>query len=216
MKTKERIRLIIGIIINAIVVCLVSYCLSTFIKYLVRGNPDIRFRYFTNISNLTVGAIAIFNIVFLVWSLIKKDIVFPKVLSIIKLVGLSMTTLTFFTVLFVIAPLTSYKEMYENVRFITHLVVPILVVVSYLFFEEKTLFEWKYSFFGAVPMVIYGMVYIPNVVFLKTWPDLYKINTHGLWFLFVILFCIADLLVALGLYFLKRFVNKKLEHNTVE
>lgn len=210
MNTKERTRLIVGLIINVIVFGLVIYCLFTFIKFLLRGDPDIRFRYFTNISNLTVGAIALANSVFLTLSLIKGKLIYPKVLSIIKVVGLSMTTLTFFTVLFVIAPLTSYKEMYENVRFITHLVVPILVVVSYLFFEEKTLFAWKYSFFGIIPMIIYGVIYVTNVVFLKTWPDLYQINTHGLWFLFVIVFCISDLVCAQGLYFLKRLVNKKL------
>ena len=215
MNKNERIRLIIGLVINVIVFCLVMYCLITFIKYLARGDADNRFRYFTNISNLTVGLLALANSVFLTISLIKNKIVFPKILSILKIVGISMTTLTFFTVLFVIAPMTSFTEMYENVRFITHLVVPILVVVSYLFYEEKTLFEWKYSFFGIIPMVIYGCIYIPNVVFLKRWPDLYSINTYGLWYIFVIVFCIADLLIAQGLYFLKRFVNKKLEPNAI-
>ena len=209
MDTKEKIRIVIGIIINTMVFGLEVYCLSTFIKYLIRGDEDIRFRYFTNISNLTVGLLALVSLVFLLISLFKGKMIYPKVLSVLKLVGITMTTLTFFTVLFVIAPLTSFKEMYGDVRFITHLVTPVLVVIAYLFFEEKTIFEWRFSFLGIVPVVIYEVFYVTNVVFLKTWPDLYKINTRGLWYIFVIVFLLSSYLLALGLYFLKKITSKK-------
>ena len=209
MNKNERIRLIIGTIINVVVFALTVYCLATFIKYALRDDPDNRFRYFTNISNLTVGFTSLVSAVYLIISLIRKKMVYPKVLSIVKFIGLTMTTLTFFTVLFVIAPMTSFPEMYGKVRFITHLVTPIIALVSFFFFEDKIVFEWKYSFLGVVPVVAYSIVYSINVVFLKRWPDLYQINTRGLWFLFIIAFTIASFGLTQGIYFIKKITSKR-------
>ena len=191
MSKKEQIRLIIGIVINLTIFGLEVFCLCNFINYLIQGNPDNRFRYFTNISNLAVGAVALINIVLLSLSIYKKRIFYPKFLSIIKFMAIVMTTLTFLTVLFVLAPITSYQEMYSNVKFITHLVTPLLALLSYLFFEEKELFDWKLSLLGIAPFVIYTIIYIINVVFLDSWPDLYKVNAQGLWYLYVIGFVVA-------------------------
>lgn len=210
MKRSERIRIIVGAMINIIVFCLSVYCLTAFIKYAIHGNPDNRFRYFTNISTLTVGFIALPNAVLLVMSAIKGKMIYTTFFSIVKFVGLSMISLTFFTVLCFIAPLTSYKEMYQNMRFITHLVIPLLVIVSYLFFEENVLFNWKLSLIGVVPSVIYTIVYGVNVALLKTWPDIYKVNNNGLWFLFAFITIIFNVAISLGLYFLKKLIVKRL------
>ena len=209
MTKQDRIKFIIAIAINVVIFALEVFCLCNFMKYLLEGNPDIRFRYYTNISNLTVGLITIPNIFFLVYSLIKEKIIYPQVLSIVKYMGITMTTLTFFTVLFLIAPLTSYIEMYAKVRFITHLVVPILVVISYLFFEEKTIFNWKYTFLSFVPPVTYAIIYVTNVIFLKRWPDMYKINEQGIWYVYVTILCIAGFGFGVGLYYLNKFIKKK-------
>ena len=206
MDKKERIRLIIGIVLNLIILGVGLYCLSTYIKFYMRGDPDIRFRYFTNISTLTVTSISIPNIVFLLMSVIKGKMIYSKILSIIKYIGLSMTTLTFFTVVLIIAPLTSYKEMFENVRFFTHLIIPATVVVSYLFFEEKTLFNWRYTFLSFVPPVTYSIVYTINVIFTSNWPDLYRINTQGIWYIYEISMCLFSFILGLGLYFLKKVI----------
>ncbi|MBO7573668.1 MAG: hypothetical protein J6T25_02695 [Bacilli bacterium] len=210
MKRSERIRIIVGAMINIIVFCLSVYCLSTFIRYAIHGNPDNRFRYFTNISTLTVGFIALPNAVLLVVSAIKGRMIYPTFLSIVKFIGLSMISLTFFTVLCFIAPLSSFKSMYQNMRFITHLVIPILVMASYFFLEEKTMFEWKLSMIGVVPSIIYTAIYGINVVLLKTWDDIYKVNNDGLWFLFASLVVLFNFAICLGLYFAKRALIKKL------
>ena len=209
MDRKERVRLIVGITINIIVFALAVFCLCDFIKYIIRGNSDNRFRYYTNISNLTVGFIAFINAIMFTISLIKGRVIYPKFLSIVKFIGLSMVALTFFTVLFILAPLTSYVEMYRKVRFITHLVIPVLAIVSYLFFEEKSFFEWKFSLLGFLPPVIYAIVYAVNAIFLKTWPDIYKINTQGIWYIYAANICIFGFALAEGLYFLKKAVLKK-------
>ena len=209
MEKRERVRIIIGAMINIIVFGLSIFCLCNFIGYIIKGSPDNRFRYFTNLSTLTVGSIALVNASLLVLSAIKSKMIYPVFFSIIKFVGLSMITLTFFTVLFFLAPLTSFKEMYQNMRFITHLVIPLLALISHFFFEEKTIFSWKPSLFGLIPPVIYTIVYGINVVWLKTWPDIYKVNTKGIWYVDAIIIVLFNCALVQGLYFLKKLIIKK-------
>ena len=209
MSKRERIRLIVGAMINIIVFGLFVFCLCNFISYVLKGSPDNRFRYFTNISTITVGLIALPNAVLLILSAIKGKHIYSVVFSVIKFVGLSMIALTFFTVLFVIAPLTSFKSMYEKVRFLTHLVIPVLVMASYFFFEEKTMFEWKLSMIGVVPSLIYTAIYGINVVLLETWPDIYRANNDGLWYLFGFVIIISNFAICLCLYFAKRALLRK-------
>ena len=209
MSKQDKIKLIIAAIINMIIFVLEVFCLIVFIKHLVDGNEDNRFRYYTNISNLFVGLVALINAIILLKAVVKGKLIYSKALSIIKFSGLSMICLTFFTVLFIIAPITSFQLMYSDVKFITHLVTPILAVISYLFLEEKEIFNWKLSLIGIVPTLIYAIVYIINVVFLTTWPDLYRINTYGLWFIFSPLEVLFGFGLSQGLYFLKKALIKK-------
>ena len=208
MTNKERIRLIIGAVINIAIFAMAVYCLVIFIGYIIRGNEDIRFRYYTNISNLFVGFVALPNAFFLTYSAIKGKLIDPKVLSIIKFAGLSMIALTFFTVIFILVPLTSFIYMYQDIRFITHFLAPVLAMGSYLFFEEKDIFNWKISLFGVVPTIIYAIVYTINVIVLTRWPDLYQINKQGIWYVYVIIEVIFGFGLTQGLYFIKKLANK--------
>ena len=75
-------------------------------------------------------------------------------------------------------------------------------------FEEKDQFKWKLSFLAIIPTVIYAIVYVTNVVYIGTWPDLYQVNRNGLWFLFVLIEVLFGLGIIQGLYFLKKLANK--------
>ena len=207
MQRSEHIKTIIAVVINVLVFSIMVYCFATLVRSFINRNN--RFIYFTNISNLLVGLMAIINAVFLLLSVIKNKNCVPYIFSLIKLVLISMTTLTFFTVLFVIGPIDGYPQNYSGRNFFTHLVVPVLSLVSYLFFEEKLKFQWKYSLIALIPFAIYAIVYVINVVALKSWPDLYQINKQGLWYLFLLIFLIADFGIGQGIYFLKRFIDKK-------
>ena len=210
MEKRERFRIIIGAMINIIVFGLSIFCLCNFIGYIIKGNPDNRFRYFTNLSTITVGLIALPNAVLLLLSAIKGKMLISVFFSVFKYVGLSMIALTFFTVLFFLAPLTSYKEMCHNMRFITHLVIPVLAMISYFFFEESAMFDWRISLIGVAPSVVYTVIYGVNVALLKTWPDIYKVNDNGMWFLFAFITIIFNVAISLGLYFIKKLIVIKL------
>ena len=120
-----------------------------------------------------------------------------------------MTTLTFFTVLFVIGPIDGYLKNYSGRNFFTHLIVPLLALFSYLFLEEKLELKWKYSLLILIPLIIYSIVYVINVVVLESWPDIYMINKQGLWYLFLIAFLVGDFALGQGFYFLKKLIDRK-------
>ena len=211
MQRNERIKTIIAVIINLIVFGIMVYCLISLIKTLINGRNA--FIYFTNISNLLVGFMALINATFLMLSIVKKRDCVPLIFTLIKIILISMTTVTFFVVLFVIGPTDGYQKNYSGRSLFTHLIVPLLSLISYLFFEEKMQLEWKYSLLILIPFVIYSIVYVINVIILESWPDLYHINKQGLWYLFLVAFVVAGFGVGQGLYFLKRFIDKKVTHN---
>lgn len=209
MSKQEKRRITIGLVINIILFVLSIICLLDYIRYLVNGNPDIRFRYFTNISTLVVGLTSIIKAAFLFASLLKGEMVYPKGLSIFGFVGLTMTALTFFIVL-ISSPFVGLYKAYSNIKIITHLILPILTVISYLFFEEKKVFEWEYSLIHLVPVLSYSFIYWINVVVIKQWPDLYKVNTNGHWYVGVIIAIISSVFLSQGLYFIKKRLIKKI------
>ncbi|MCR5348065.1 MAG: hypothetical protein K6E59_00420 [Bacilli bacterium] len=208
MAKNQRIRTIVAIFINALIVGLAGYCLVSLTRSAINGNN--RFIYFTNISNVTVGFLAIANLVLLILSVVKDKNVVPPFFSWIKFVGISMTTLTFFTVLFVIGPIDGYAKNFSGRNFLTHLIIPLSALFSCLFLEEKLPQKWRYSLFVLIPFGIYAVFYVLNVVMLASWPDIYRINQQGLWYLFLLAFIIADFGIGQGMYFLKAFLDKKL------
>ena len=207
MQRNEQIKTIIAIILNLIIFGIMIYCLISLIKSLNNGNN--RFIYFTNISNLLVGLMSLINAVFLMLSVIKKRDYVPQVFTLIKIILISMTTLTFFVVLLIIGPVDGYQKNYSGRNFFTHLIVPLLSLFSYLFFEEKLQLKWKYSLLILVPFIIYSIIYVINVIIVKSWPDIYQINNQGLWYLFLIAFIALDFALGQGLYFLKKIIDKK-------
>ena len=211
MQRSERIRAIVAVIMNAAVFGIMVYCFVSLIQSLINGSN--KFIYFTYISNLLVGLMALVNVPFLIGSIAKNKYCVPLAFSLLKFVLISMTTLTFFVVLFVIGPIEGYPKSYSGRSFFTHLVVPLLSLVSYLFFEEKSKLKWKHSLIALIPFAAYSVAYAINVVLLESWPDIYQINKQGLWYLFLIVFLIADFGLGQGLYFLKKFIDSKTTQN---
>lgn len=208
MQRNKRIRYIIAALVNTAIFGIMVYVFITLIRSLIHGSN--RFITFTFISNLTVGLMSIFNAVFLLISVFKNKDSIPKIFSLIKITAISMTTLTFFTVLFVIGPIDGYPHSYSGRDFYAHLLVPLLSLLSYLFLEEAFQYKWKYSLLMSIPFIIYSIAYVINVVILQTWPDIYHINDYGLWYLFLIAFLVGNFGLGQGLYFSKIYTDKKL------
>ena len=82
----------------------------------------------------------------------------PKRIYILKFIATSAITLTFVTTLFFLAPQYGLYAMYNNNNLFFHLIVPLLALISYIFFEKHEN-EYKYAYLGIIPMFIYSIYY---------------------------------------------------------
>lgn len=116
------------------------------------------FKFFTVDSNVLMGIASLLSLIFI---LIKKESVFVPVL---KYIATASVTLTFLTVMFYLGPVFGMLSMLQGPNSLMHLVIPVIAIVHLLFVEPK-LKEYKkrYILFSAIPMLIYGIIYLINV-----------------------------------------------------
>lgn len=132
----------------------------------VPSTPLGRFRLFTIDSNLLMGIV---SLLFLIneRKVIKKEINEIKpIYYILKLMGTTSVTLTFVIVLFYLGRITSYGllSLYKNYNLFFHGLIPILSIISFIFFEKTNSIKFRYTFISLVPMIIYSIYYISNIL----------------------------------------------------
>ena len=141
--SKKKIALIINILI--IILELIGLGKSIFIS------RDFSFAYYTNDSNIIA---LISSILFLVFY--KKD---KELVKDIRFVATSCLTLTFLVVIFILCPMYQFNYklfMFTDTFLIFHTLVPILSIISYVAFEERS--SKKYLCLGFT--AIYGAILI--------------------------------------------------------
>lgn len=177
------------------------------------------FRYFTTDSNLLMG---IFALVFLIDQILElkgKIQEIPSYVYLLKLIGTVQVSVTFFTVVFYLAPALgeNFYVMFLGHNFFYHLFVPVLSMVSFLFLEKTEKISFRKTFFSMLPVLVYGIYYMANA-FLhmtdgKVPPeyDWYGFAQGGVALSFVafIAMMIATYLITLLFWFLNRKRKKK-------
>lgn len=170
------------------------------------------FLTFTGLSNLFVGLVAV---TCLVVRLIRKDVKLPLWAFLLKLSSVSMITVTMLTTACYLVPTTgsSWWRLYVNSNLINHLVTPVLAIVSYMIFERKMDFKYKFVPLTIIPLVIYEIIYLIRAVphynpsgEVDLYYDIYAVTRVGIvpLFGFVILFLAFALLLSTGFYFQNR------------
>ena len=171
MKSKIKISIILNSII-ALFVLLASIFMFTGIKFmeatdLVLSSSKLEmFKYFTVDSNLLMGIVSIIFI-FYNYLLLKKRIdSIPTFIYILKLSATVGVVLTFLTTTIYLAPFSEFDflEFYKNSNLFFHLLVPILSFITFVFFEKTNKIKLKQTFYGLIPMLIYAIFYITNVI----------------------------------------------------
>ena len=99
----------------------------------------------------------------------------------LKYVGTVAVTITLLTVLFFLGPNMGYKQMLSGKDLYLHLCGPLLAIVSFCFMERWYALSFPLSLLGILPVIIYGFVYLFEVVILKNWEDFYGYNKDGNW-----------------------------------
>lgn len=205
--TKTRVFNLISILLNTFIV------IVTIISAVRLGsNPTLSggnfFQYYTNLSNVFIGVMSLLTIPYNIINIIFNKERFPLWLRILKFIATCATTLTFLTVILFLGPTQGYDKMLEDVLIFYHLLTPIAALICFTVLENKQGFNWKFAFIGVSSSIVYGIIYMINVLGTGIWEDFYGftkfLHPAGMF----ILMQIAMLAISFGVYFLQVLCRK--------
>ena len=175
MMKKEKIFLDVSILLNVIIVLmtiLASIIMFTGIN--IMNNKEIilestslgMFKFFTVQSNLLMGIVSLIYIIKQINLLNKKIVKLPSWCSILKLTSTTAVTLTFVVVFLYLAPLTGkgVKPLLMNSNLFFHLLIPILSIITFIFFERNKDIKFKDNLISIIPVALYELFYLINAL----------------------------------------------------
>ena len=124
------------------------------------------FKYFTVESNVMMGIIALVFLFFEIRLMKKKVNKIPNWIYALKLVFTVGVALTMLTTMCFLAPTTpfGYFSMFKNANLFYHFLTPLLSIITFVFFEGTNNIRYRYTFVGVIPMVLYAIFYVWNVI----------------------------------------------------
>ena len=164
----------IVVILNVILIILMTIGLFLMFSRHAQRSPGAfiergfrNFRYFTILSNVYSGLVAVVYVVLLICKGKAKD---GTLMSILKLTSSAAVGVTFTVVLIFLGPLYGFGRMYTGSNLIFHLIMPLVAMVEFVVFpafenEEDNNFSLKKCLYAGIPVLLYGSVYlIINIV----------------------------------------------------
>ena len=121
------------------------------------------FRYFTVDSNVFAGIVSlVYSLCLLRGNAGRKA---PELLMCLKLAATTGVTLTMAVTMLFLAPRseTGYFSCFMNSNLFMHLITPLLCIVSFVFLEPARI-SLSWSCCGVLPMLLYALYYIPNIL----------------------------------------------------
>ena len=171
-----------SIVINAII--FIATCIVVLLYFRKDGAWDIenglkQFRFFTVLSNTLCGIAALMMAI----GQIRGNV--SQFVFMMKYLGTVSVTLTFLTVLLFLGPTQGgyAKWFFEGDFFYTHLVGPLLAMLSFFLMERRKM-TFGSAMLGLLPMLLYGAVYLYKVMFApegERWEDFYGFTKFGKW-----------------------------------
>lgn len=170
-KRNLKISLILNILIVLFTI-IASLMMFLGIKPIPGGGPVLEFttigmfRLFTVDSNFFMGIISLIFCIDEVKILKDKKRDISKKKYILKLMSTTAVTLTFLVVFGYLGFI--YEKgiigLCQNSNFFFHLLTPILSIITFTCFEKTDKLKLKDTFYGLVPVLIYAIYYISNVL----------------------------------------------------
>ena len=183
-----------SIVINITISLMV---LVAVLMHLKKTTARILFRFFTLQSNVFCALTC------LVFACFEIAGVVPEAVYILKFTGTVAVMVTFLTVMLFLGPVVhSYKEMFVGPDLFLHLICPLAALVAYIFPDRTRMSPWA-VFFGVLPVILYGILYLKKVVFTKgenAWEDFYGFNKDGKWKISFVLMIAATALLSFLMY----------------
>ena len=225
----------ISIILNSLIFLLVTFAtISMIFNFNLMSRPDAvraftasnlsAFKYYTVDSNVLGGLLALVYICFEVALAKGKITRIPKILHLLRLAAATGLTLTMLVTAFFLIPQfgENWKILYIDNNFFFHLTVPLLSIITYIFFEPDTNISLRDSLFGIITMLIYAIFYTINIILhlgnahpLKDY-DWYGFLNGNLKNAFIAIpaMLLITWLITLSLWILNRKINSKKSSHT--
>lgn len=107
----------------------------------------------------------------------------PRWALLLRYTGTVSVAVTFLTVMVFLGPAFGYGKMLSGGDLYLHLLGPLAAVVSFVLAEPGARLIGADVLYGLLPTVIYGTVYLYQVVIRPTnkWEDFYTFNRGGKW-----------------------------------
>lgn len=212
---------IISLILNIIIfmmVMIASIMMFTGFRFMpgeiiLESNKLGMFNFFTVDSNLFMGIISLIFAIFEMRLLKGKIDEFPRYMYILKLMATTSVTLTFLVVFSYLGPLVgNIYLMILNSNLFFHLLVPLFSMITFVFFERNNKMSFKYSFYGLIPVIMYGLYYLVNVLvhmdngIVSPVYDFYHFVQNGVWTAIIVVpaMFVISYIISLGLWGLNR------------
>ena len=123
-------------------------------------------KFFTVESNIFMGIVAIIFAIKEIESSKNKIKEIPLKYYILKLMSTSSVSLTFFVVFAYLGPISKdgIPSMLMNSNLFFHLIIPVLSIITFIFFEKTDKIKYKHIIYGIIPTFLYEIYYLINVL----------------------------------------------------
>ena len=167
-------------------------------------------KYFTVLSNLLAAAASVLNIIFTERAK-KLNTGIPTWVSLLKYAGAVAVTLTLTVVVTFLGPVYKVEGLFRGANLVFHLIVPILAFVGFAL-EDGPEMSIKDSLIAVVPVVLYGIGYIGNILINGLGDSPYASEMYGFlyfgWGWGIVIFGIL-LIISWAAALVLRFIRKK-------
>ena len=168
MNKKQKIALTLNIVIFLLSVVGSIFCFGEiYIMYTKPIEHGFKlFKFFTVQSNVLAGITSFIYLIFLLRENKTKNKV-PASVHIFRYIATIDLVITFLVVALFLGFVTDegYLSMYYNANFFYHFAVPVLNLISFVWFESKPKFELKDTLWGITHLLLYAIFYLSIVVF---------------------------------------------------
>lgn len=164
----RRTKLKICLALNALIFLIVA---AFFLRMVFRsGNGAMstsglaNLKYFTVLSNLFEGAASFAAAISIGKLLSGKTERISRGVYLTKLSAAACVFVTFLVVALFLGPIYGYRSMYRGANLWFHLLVPVIAFAEFVFLEHFGDISLKDTIKSVIPVVIYGIFYIGNIL----------------------------------------------------
>lgn len=178
------VKRLISLILNAAIAVAVFVSWGS-MAFSVEGGvltaPGLRsLKYFTVLSNLLQAFASVAYVFFVARALTGRVERAPRAVTVLKYAGTVSVSLTFLVVVLFLGPVLGYRGLFDGVSFWLHLVVPLAAAFDFCALDREGSLRLRDSLWAILPMLLYGVGYVLNLLVNGRVADWYGFATAGM------------------------------------